>query len=31
LSEGNRDAEARLAPQVYNELRRMASRHMRRA
>src|ERR1700733_9964862 len=28
LSEGNRDAEARLAPQVYNELRRMASRHM---
>ena len=30
LSEGNRDAEARLVPQVYNELRRMASRHMRR-
>ena len=30
LSGGNREAEARLAPQVYNELRRMASRHMRR-
>jgi RNA polymerase sigma factor (TIGR02999 family) len=30
LSEGNRDAEARLLPQVYSELRRLAARYMRR-
>ena len=30
LSQGNRDVEARLAPRVYAELRRAASRHMRR-
>jgi RNA polymerase sigma factor (TIGR02999 family) len=30
LSQGNREAEARIAPRVYAELRRAASRHMRR-
>ncbi len=30
LSAGNRDAEARLVPQVYNELRRLAAGYMRR-
>jgi len=30
LSEGDRDVEARLAPRVYGELRRVAARHMRR-
>jgi RNA polymerase sigma-70 factor (ECF subfamily) len=30
LSAGNRDAEARLIPQVYNELRRLAAGYMRR-
>ena len=30
LSAGNRDAEARLIPQVYNELRRIAAAYMRR-
>lgn len=29
LSEGNREAEARLIPQVYDELRRLAGRYMR--
>jgi RNA polymerase sigma factor (TIGR02999 family) len=29
LSEGNREVEARLLPQVYTELRRLAARHMR--
>jgi RNA polymerase sigma-70 factor, ECF subfamily len=30
LSEGNRDVEARLIPQIYDELRRVAGRYMRR-
>ena len=29
LSEGNREVEARLIPQIYDELRRLAGRHMR--